>query len=197
MFHHYSEFMSHGFVIILIGSHSSSSFSSTSTPPSPEPYEKESKLTLLFRLSLCILFSTRFFGSLYCFLTLIWVSWENAALKLASVHTDQPPAWLSPDLSGLDQDDPSSALHNMSIECLVRSLINPSCLLFNFTRKTVNLVFVHLFLVMRMIHLFELLAVNSFRIDCVWLLFSLCIIVILEMYSKYFDPITNNIIASQ
>jgi hypothetical protein len=38
----------------------------------------------------------------------------------------------------------------------------------------------------------QLLVVNYSVIDYVRLLSSLCIILILEMYSKYFDPLNNN-----
>ncbi len=57
--------------------------------------------------------------------------------------------------------------------------------------------YVHLFLVLCIVHGFKLFVVISFRIDYVWLLVSLCFIVILEMYSRYFDPVSNIIIASQ
>ncbi len=109
------------------------------------------------------------------------------ALESASIHTDQPPAWLSwepSDLSGLKPDSlllvilrlaasdnknpslpdhlenhliwvdsikviPPLALSNMSLECIVGSLINPNYHLFNFIRKPVEIIlYVHLSLVL-------------------------------------------------
>jgi hypothetical protein len=48
-------------------------------------------------LLVCLLafFRLGYLAAKSCFPTLIWVSSENVALSLASVHTDQPSAWLS------------------------------------------------------------------------------------------------------
>jgi hypothetical protein len=76
------------FLLIII------TFINTNSPFSRTPQERESKLSLLHRLSHAY-FSVIFLGCLELFSTLTWMSSGNVALELASSHTDQPPTWLS------------------------------------------------------------------------------------------------------
>jgi hypothetical protein len=86
----------------------------------------------------------------------------------------------------------------MSLDCFVGSIINPGYPLpKKYPKMAVQLCICTFCLLYRVWYLLWSYAINSLRIDYFWLILSLCIIVILEMYSRYFDPINNSILASQ
>jgi hypothetical protein len=85
------------------------------------------------------------------------------------------------------------ALPSMSRECIVGPLINPDYHFFKTNpRMTVQPCIFTLCLLYCVLYLIWVFAVYSFRIGD-QLIMSLCIIVILEMYSRYFNPVTGNL----
>ncbi len=123
--------------------------------------------------------------------SLLWVSFESWPLITRTSpppHSSQEPS----DLSGIIQGEPHLTLYNKALKCIVGSINNPSYPPFNYSTKTVQLmVYVHLFFVPCIEPRFELFAFILFRIDDIWLLLSLCIIVIMDMYSRYLDTINS------
>jgi hypothetical protein len=150
---------------------------------------------------------------------LIWVHsslivfFELGLRLLVSDNKDQPPL---PDrepsnLGGLDQDDPPwlCAICPLSVS---RFPTNPSYSHLNITRLKWRFYWLYglfycLYCVLYIVHLFcisihsisfwdsviQIFFVELFVLDCCQLLLLLFIILILEIYSRYFDPITRNL----
>ncbi len=78
-----------------------------------------------------------------------------------------------------------------------RTFLIPATLsLKNIPERRFNFVHMYImFLVLRILLIWAF-AFDSVRIDYIWLLLLMCIILILEMYSRYFNPINNIIIVS-